>query len=65
MIDSLQPDEVETLVGFLRKIAASLNTERVSSAKQIELSGKEILPDAWPGSCRVLFIARFTAFLTT
>ena len=30
MIDSLQPDEVETLVGLLRKIAASLNTERVS-----------------------------------
>ena len=30
MIDALQPDEVETLVGLLRKIAASLNTERVS-----------------------------------
>jgi len=30
IIDSLHPDEAEALIGLLRKIAASLNTERVS-----------------------------------
>jgi len=30
MVDSLQPNEVEMLVKLLRKVAASLNTERVS-----------------------------------
>lgn len=31
MIESLQPSEVETLVRLLRKVAASLNRERVSA----------------------------------
>lgn len=30
MVDPLQPDEVETLINLLKRIAASLNTERAS-----------------------------------
>ena len=32
MVDSLQPDELETLVTLLERIAASLNTVRVSAS---------------------------------